>query len=159
MMSGHEDTGASGADDSGADGADELGRLAAEAAALDVEPLPPGAPDPAMVEAQQAADMVRMIGGALRGARALAAPRFDWWADFRDVWSDRQLDAIAAASEELRAHMGWEVGDMASRFGPWIGLAVAAGMPAYVTWQAMQDERERRAQALRDQAQARPAGG
>ena len=49
------------------------------------------------------------------------------------VWSDTLLEQIAAALVEVCKKHGWTVGDMFGTYGPYIQLAMAAGLPAVAT--------------------------
>jgi hypothetical protein len=49
------------------------------------------------------------------------------------VWSDSQLEQIAAALVEVCKKHGWTVGDLFGTYGPYIQLAMAAGLPALAT--------------------------
>lgn len=128
-------------EDDQAAGAVDFGDLAAEAAAIDSgAPLQPStavalAPvDPAVVMAGE-------LFALLKLPRNLAQKRFAWWPDFQTVWSDDQLNAIAQALAGVCVHMGWTIDQVMGKWGPWLALAVAAGLPAYVTWDAIQDRR------------------
>lgn len=137
---------------------ENLQALADEGRALDLPPLAPGAPDPAIVEAQASAANIRAIVAALKGARAMAAPKFAWWQDYRSVWADDQLQGIAGALEAVRDHMGWDTGELMAQFGPWLALLLATGVPAWTTYEAIQQRRrELAAQAQQRQRQANNA--
>lgn len=110
--------------------------------------LPKGAAEAAQAAAEaESAKNVRAIVGALKGGRKLAEPRFRWWRDFSEVWSDDQLQAIAQALEAVRLHMGWGVDELMGKWGPWLALALAAGVPAWATFEAIEARREALAHA------------
>lgn len=136
------DSGAQDPQDTGADTVHPLDALADVTRQAD-DALPPGAAQAqAQAAALEAQQNVRAIVGALKGVRKLAEPKFRWWRDFHDTWADDTLQGIAEALEAVRLHMGWGVEELMGRFGPWIALAMAAGMPAYATWEAIQARRE-----------------
>ncbi len=103
----------------------------------------PGAPVPAPFDHAT----VRELLAALQMARALAAGQVEpLMADFAVVWSDSQLRQIAEAGAEVMNIHGWSVGELMGRWGPYIRLAVAVGVPGWVTWQAIKQAQRRPAQ-------------
>lgn len=112
----------------------------------------PGAPGTSIQTAP--VDPVEKMSGEifalLKLPRNLAQKRFAWWPEFGLVWSDEQLQTIAAAFANLCNEMGWQVDDLTAN--PWVIMAAALGVPCFVTWDAVQD---RRAQLAADQARQR----
>ena len=123
------------------DEAQEIDFQDLHAEALGLDGAAPGAAVPEVAPVDTHAVNVNGLVGLLRMPRAMLASRFGWWPEFGVVWSDDQLRAIAEALETLREHMGWDVDEIMGRFGPWVAVGLTAGMPAWVTWQAMQDRR------------------
>lgn len=117
--------------------------LAAQADAIDGGAAAPGQPG-SSIAAAPADPLVTMTGelyALLKLPRSLAAPRFAWWPEFGNVWSDDQLQTIAGALAAVCIDMGWSLNDLMGKYGPWIALGMAAGMPSFVTWSAIQDKR------------------
>ena len=132
-----------------ADVAEDIGftDLLERANAIDGEPGEGPGTEVAKVEVDPAEVMARELFALLKLPRAVAAKRFAWWPQFDTVWSDAQLQAIAGALAALCIANGWDLGELLSgKYGPWIGLAIAVGMPAFVTWDAIQGERQARTQ-------------
>ena len=135
-----------------ANGAAGFADLAAQAGAIDAGAglavaTPAAAIDPA-------ATMAAEFFALLNMPRSLAAPRFAWWPEFGNVWSDEQLHAIAGALAALCIDQGWSLADLMGKYGPWIAVAMATGLPSFVTWSAIQD---RRAELARQAEHARQA--
>jgi len=108
----------------------------------------------AQAEAAQSVGNIKAIVAALKGARQVLAGKFAWWPDYVVVWSDEQLSAIASALEAVRLHMGWGVDELVAKFGPWLMLAMAAGMPAWATYEAIQERRAELARQTKQPLQA-----
>lgn len=131
--------------------------LAAQADAIDAGGAAPGQPGSsiATAPADPAVTMTAEFFSLLKLPRSLAAPRFTWWPEFGNVWSDDQLQQIAGALAAVCIDQGWSLEDLMGKYGPWIALALAAGMPSFVTWSAIQDKRAElalQAEASRRQA-------
>lgn len=112
----------------------------------------PGAPGTSIQTAapDPVEKMAHEIFALLKLPRNLAQKRFAWWPEFGLVWSDDQLQTIAAAFANLCNEMGWQIDDLTAN--PWVIIAAALGVPCFVTWDAVQD---RRAQLAADQARQR----
>ena len=110
-----------------------------EAQAGTIDATAPGLPG--TVAIAPAVAMADEIFGLLKMPRALVQSRFAWWPEFGTVWSDDQLRVIAQALADLCAHMGWTLDQLMGQFGPWLALAIAAGMPAFATYLAIKDRR------------------
>lgn len=54
------------------------------------------------------------------------------------VWSDRQLERIAEAVVEICRMHGWTTGEFFDRYGPYIQLLAALGVPALATLKLLQ---------------------
>lgn len=74
---------------------------------------------------------------ALRMARAAAADRFKWWPNFAEVWADGTLQEIADAGADVMRLQGWTVGEFMGKYGPYVRLALAVGVPGWVTMEAL----------------------
>ena len=133
--------------------------LAAQADAIDGGATAPGQPGSsiAAAPADPVVTMTAEFYSLLKLPRSLAAPRFAWWPEFGTVWSDAQLQTIAGALAAVCIDQGWSLDDLMGKYGPWIALAVAAGMPSFVTWSAIQDKRAELAQQA--EAQRRQHSG
>lgn len=79
---------------------------------------------------------------ALFMLRMMAAPAVDWWPLFEKVWSDRQIEAIAAAGAAVMERHGWTMGELMGQWGPYIALVGAVLPPSLVTYQAIKARRE-----------------
>lgn len=82
------------------------------------------------------------LRAALGMAKIAARPKFRWWSDFDACWSDDQLDAIADAGAQIMQMHGLSMGELMSRWGPYLALIMAAGVPALATYAAIQERRE-----------------
>lgn len=95
----------------------------------------------------QEAATIEAMAGELRQAlgmlRMMAAPAFAWWPEFRQCWSDSQLDAIAQAGAAVMQRHGLTMGDLFAQWGPYFALVTATAPPALATYAAI---RQRRAQ-------------
>ena len=84
------------------------------------------------------AQLVAELAAYLKMARAAAAEQMSWWPKFAEVWSDSTLQAIAhAAAAVMQLHNLSNVEQFMGKFGPYVRLAMAIGMPAVVTYQAL----------------------
>lgn len=92
----------------------------------------------AEVEQQSAAAELR---GALEMVRMIAAPALAWWPQFGQVWGDSQLDGISDAGAAVMQRHGWTVGDIMTKWGPYVALVGAVLPPSLVTYQAIQQRR------------------
>jgi hypothetical protein len=125
----------------------ELAGLAAEAAGLEVpaDGAAPGAPGDA-----PGVSVSEELLSALVMARLVVSPMFAWWPDFERVWADATLRGISQAGAQVMERHGWTMGQLMGQWGPYIGLIAAAAPPAFVTYKAIQQQRE---------SEARPAPG
>ncbi len=120
-----------GADDG--DHVESLDSIAKLGTALDAPAAAPGAPGQT-VAASTAADTAE-IAAALSLLRAAALPFAPEHVQepLNLVWRDKQLEKIAAAVVEICHLNGWTTGDFFDRYGPYIQLCMALGIPALAT--------------------------
>lgn len=104
-------------------GVESLDQIGGMGEALEVKDLPAG-PDPS-----EAATLE--IAAALELLRAAALPFAPdhVQAPLAMIWTDKQLERIAAAVVELCEFHGWTVGEFFSQYGPYLQLLAALGMP------------------------------
>lgn len=90
---------------------------------------------------QQEQATIESMAGELRQAlamiRLMAEPAFAWWTQYRECWSDRQLDAIAKAGAAVMQRHGLTMGELFAQWGPYIALATATAPPALATYAAI----------------------
>jgi hypothetical protein len=118
----------------------DLAELSAGAAALD------GAGQ-AVVVAQDRAKAEEEVAAAqslegelldvLKLARAMAVPLFVWWVDFERVWSDAVLTGIAQNGAVIMVRQGWDMGQLMTKWGPYIGLIGVTAPAAFATYKAV----------------------
>lgn len=133
---------------------ERLDDLAGEAAGIDevYETGPPQQPPPDPKQLEHARN-VQTIVASLKMARSLAAPKFTWWPAFGFVWGDDTLNQQGEALEAFREHMGWEVSALMDEWGPYIALLMAFGLPAYATYEAIQDHKRELMRQRAEQAE------
>lgn len=123
-------------------GAPDLSSLLAEVDEHQAESDQARAQAEQQIAAQEIGEARVQLRAALGMAKLAAKPKFSWWADFETCWSDAQLDAIADAGAQIMQMHGLSMGELMSRWGPYIALIVAAGGPALATYAAIQERRE-----------------
>lgn len=74
---------------------------------------------------------------ALEMLRLMAGPLLEWWPKYADVWSDKQIAAIASAGAQVMALHGLTMGELFNRWGPYLALIGATLPPSLVTYQAV----------------------
>jgi hypothetical protein len=87
----------------------------------------------------------------------MLAPAFAWWPDFDRVWSDQQIDGIAAAGGAVCDRHGWDFGAALGNYGPYIALAAATAPPVLATHGAIKAARAAAARAEREAQGRAPA--
>jgi hypothetical protein len=117
----------------------------------------------AQAQSDEIGSTAQELAQALTAARDMAAPLLDWWAEYMTVWSDARITAISDAGAVVMQRHGWSMGDMFSRWGPYLALISAAGLPALATYQAIkhkleQDRRQDSAPAMRPAPQPSDTG-
>ncbi len=127
---------------------DPLAALEAQAAALESAAAPAALPGaaPAMSTADELIAFMQM-------GRMIAAPAVTWWPQFAAVWSDHQLRQIADSAAAIMEQHGWNMGEVASKYGPYIAMLCAIIPPCVATYFAFKqrqmelaaEERKRRA--------------
>ncbi|MBN9407621.1 MAG: hypothetical protein J0H69_00600 [Burkholderiales bacterium] len=55
----------------------------------------------------------------------------------KEIWSDAALEQIAAPAAEICRRHGLSIGDMMDRWGPYIGLTMALGVPGFATYELL----------------------
>ncbi len=130
-------------------GADDFAALEARADAIDAAGV-------AQIQQQQqvqqkqddaeAASMVDSLVEVLQLARSMLAAGFAWWPHFGAVWNDGVLRGMAMNGAVIMQRQGWSVGDLMSKWGPYIGLLGVTAPAAYATYQAIQERRRQAAQ-------------
>ncbi len=119
----------------GSDHVESLDAIAKQGAALEAGAALPGAPGAPVNQAAVTAAEVAEIGAALSLLRAAALPFAP--PHVQDplalIWSDQQLEKIAAAVVEICHLHGWTTGDFFDKYGPYLQLGMALGIPALAT--------------------------
>lgn len=119
-----------------AGGVESLDDLATEAQQLETPPatVPPGAPGAAAAPATSAQDAAE-IASALELLRVAALPFAPGHVQqpLQQIWNDQQLRKIAEAIVAVCGMHGVTVGDFFGKYGPYIQLAMAVGLPALTT--------------------------
>lgn len=111
--------------------------LQAEAVSIEGGPAAPGTPTAAAQEAASIEQTTRELLQALQMARMLVSPMFRWWGEFGQVWNDQTLQGISLNGALIMQRHGWDFGELMTRWGPYIGLAVVTVPPCAVTYQAI----------------------
>lgn len=126
--------GAPGADqvEQGGEHVESLGQIAQLGQELETPPAAPGAAVAQKAEREAAAAEIAAALSLLRASAIPFAPPH-----VQDplglVWSDPQLEKIAAAIVDICVLQGWEIDDFFSTYGPYIQLAMALGIPVLAT--------------------------
>jgi hypothetical protein len=97
------------------------------------------APPPAGEAEADPADTAQELFEALAMLRDMAAPTVAWWREYRTVWSDRALRAIAESGAVVMQRHGLTLGEVWTHLGPYIALVAAALPPSLATWQAIRN--------------------
>lgn len=95
----------------------------------------------------QAAGMVEDLVSVLKMARGMVGTAFVWWEHFAAVWNDDVLRGIAENGAILMQRHGWTMGQLMSKWGPYLGLFGAVAPAAYATWLAIEDRKKQQAAA------------
>lgn len=125
-------------------GPDEFADLAQRARAIDgaadTRASEHAASELAAIDAQ-AGTMVADLVSVLKMARGMAGAAFAWWPQFEAVWNDDVVQGIAENGSILMIRHGWTMGDLMSKWGPYLGLLGAVAPAAYATWLAIQERK------------------
>ena len=107
-------------------GVESLDQIGGMGDALEAQAMPAGPAGPDPSEAATAE-----IAAALELLRAAALPFAPdhVQAPLAMIWTDKQLERIAAAVVDLCEFHGWTVGEFFSQYGPYLQLLAALGMP------------------------------
>lgn len=95
-------------------------------------------------EQQQTDTLAHDLGDALGIAAAVAQPAM-WWLtpeQFEQLWGKRVQAAIAESGAEIMRRHGVTMGDMMSKYGPYIGLAGALGPSVLATASAFKRKKQ-----------------
>lgn len=121
----------------GGDHVESLGDIAKQGLELEAGLAAPGAPGaPAAKDQKAVRDAAAAeIAAAMALLRASAIPFAP--PHLHDplgmLWNDKQLEQIAAAIVDICVLQGWELDDFFTRYGPYIQLAMALGIPLAAT--------------------------
>lgn len=128
---------------------DAFAGLQAQAAMIETGAAPgaPGAPAAAPPD-----NTAEELLSALTLARLMLAQAFAWWPEFPHVWSDAALRGIAEGGAAVMQKHGLTMGGVLSEWGPYLALIGATAPPAFATYQAMQDRKERERRAERERS-------
>lgn len=137
-------------------GADALDAVILQAEALEGAAVAPAEKAQAEQQAVAVVSAAAELLQALQLLRLIAAPAMKWWEHFAEVWSDAQLIAISEAGAQVMQRHGWSMGELMSKWGPYLALVSAVGLPGLATYQALAYKREQE-QAAKRQAVAKPA--
>lgn len=100
-------------------------------------------------QAQQQTDtLAHDLGDALGMAAAVAQPAM-WWLtpeQFDQLWGKRVQGAIAESGAEIMRRHGLSMGDVMSKYGPYLGLAGALGPSVLATASAFKRKKQERLQ-------------
>jgi hypothetical protein len=112
---------------------DSIAKLGAQMETPGAAPGAPGAPGK-LAAATKEAEQVE-ICAALELLRAAALPFAPAHVQepLAAVWNDRQLEKIAASIVEICHLHGWTTGDFFDKYGPYLQLGMALGLPALAT--------------------------
>jgi hypothetical protein len=132
--------------------------LSAEAASLEGGPPVPGTAAAANMDAATIQQTAEELLQALQMARLLVQGMFTWWPDFAAVWGDSTLKGISGGGAAVMQRHGWTMGDLFSKWGPYIALAGATAPPCIATYQAIQHQKERAAAAAKEKAKPTEGG-
>lgn len=86
----------------------------------------------------------------LQTARFMVTPVFSWWPEFGLIWSDTTLKGIAANGAIVMQRHGWTLGEVLTKYGPYIGLA-ASLVPAVLATVAAVKVRQQQLRAQQAQ--------
>jgi hypothetical protein len=128
--------------------------IMAEASQLEGQPAP-GAPVVQAGPSTNAADLL----AALQVIRVMAEPLppMATWPDYKVVWSDGVLQQSADNLGAIFDRMGWTMGGVMEKWGPYIGLAAALGPAGLATYQRVKiHQAEQEAERRRSTPQKAP---
>jgi len=120
---------------------ESLDELAAQAAAMDAPAAAAPGASAALMHDTTEADLL----AALRMAQAVARGGC-WWLDekqFDALWGEATLRSIAGPGAEIMRRHGWTMGDMLSKYGPYLALGGAIVPPALATIAAYKQARDK----------------
>lgn len=98
---------------------------------LEVPAAAPGAPSADAMKAKASAEISRALALLRMSAIPFAPPHVQ--DPLHLVWSDKQLTEISEAIVELCGAQGISVDEFFVKYGPWLRLAFALGIPAALT--------------------------
>lgn len=131
--------------------ADPIAGLEKEAAALEGAAVQDGQAAADKQERQAVDTLQKDLADALAMAAAVAQPAL-WWLtpeQFAALWGKQVQAAIAVSGAELMRRHGLTMGDVMSKYGPYIGLAGALGPSTLATVAAFKREKQRQIEQQR----------
>lgn len=124
---------------------DPLAGLAAEAEGIEQQGVQEAGKAAEKQEKQQVDTLAADLGDALKMAATLAEPAL-WWLtpeQFDALWGKSVQKAVAESGAEIMRRHGLSMGDLMSKYGPYIGLAGALGPSTLATVAAFKREKQR----------------
>ncbi len=134
-----------------APGADALDAIAADLGAIE------GEGEPAKPEPAPGMGNLENLTMALTLAKTILTPAFAWWPEFDQVWSEHQVQQIAAGGAAVCDKHGWDFGGAIGAYAPYIALAVATAPPVIATARAIGHAKAEAAEAARAKSEGRAA--
>ena len=138
-----------------------LDALAAEAAGVENQGVREAEKQAQKQEKQEVDTLADDLAGALNMAAMMAQPAI-WWLSreqFDGLWGKSVQRAIAESGAEIMRRHGLTMGDMMSKYGPYVALAGALGPSALATVAAFKREKQRMIEAQKGGADASNKAG
>lgn len=123
------------------DGLDDLAR---QAEGLEKQATQAGQAQAEKQAKQETDTLAHDLADALGMAAAVGGPMI-WWLtpeQFEQLWGDKVRKNIADAGAEIMRRHGLSMGDVMSKYGPYIGLAGALGPSVIATAVALKRKRQ-----------------
>ncbi len=134
-----------------APGADALDAIAADLGTIE------GEGEPAKPEPAPGMGNLENLTMALTLAKTILTPMFAWWPEFDQVWSESQVEKIAAGGAAVCDKHGWDFGGALGTYAPYIALGVATVPPVVLTARAIARAKAEAAEAAKANAEGRAA--
>lgn len=138
-------------------GAAVLDGLAAEAAGLEGDAAVEACQAQEKQDKQAVDTLAADLADALKMAATVAQPAL-WWLtpeQFESLWGKSVQKAMAESGAEIMRRHGLSMGDVLSKYGPYIGLAGALGPSTLATVAAFKQAKQR----MLEQQRAQGGGG
>jgi len=122
-----------------------LDALSAEAAGIENQGVREAEKQAEKQEKQEVDTLAADLAGALKMAATVAQPAI-WWLtpeQFAGLWGDSVQRAVAESGAEIMRRHGLTMGDMLSKYGPYIALAGALGPSTLATVAAFKREKQK----------------